>query len=228
MSPMQILVTNDDGIHSPPLLALERALKDLGKVVVVAPDRERSAASHGITLNRSIPFLQVGPNRFAVEGTPADCVITAILRILNEAPTLVVSGVNCGTNVGTDIHYSGTVGAASEAALQGIPAIAVSAHSGADFVSAAQVGARIAAQVLEEGLPPDVILNVNYPQNWNGAFRLTRQGLRPGEPLADREALSLGFVSITPLHINRTAEHHFDHFENAFLPLLREGVGKLL
>jgi 5'-nucleotidase len=206
------LITNDDGINSPQLAALERALADLGRVTVVAPDRERSATSHGITLNQPVPYLQVAPNRFAVEGTPADCVITALLKIMNQPPSLVVSGINCGSNIGTDILYSGTVAAASEAALQGIPAIAVSAHSGADFLSAAQVGARIAAQVLEEGLPPDVILNVNYPLKWNGEFRLTRQGLRSAEPLTDYEALASGFVSISPLHINRTAHGHFDHF----------------
>jgi 5'-nucleotidase len=123
----------------------------------------------------------------------------------------VISGVNRGSNLGIDILYSGTVAAAFEAALQEIPAIAVSAHPRADYTSAAQVAARIAAQVIERGLPPDVILNINYPLEWNGEFRLTRQGRRSPEPLTDCEALGLGYVSISPLHINRTAHTHFDH-----------------
>jgi len=209
-----ILITNDDGIHSPALAALETALAELGNVTVVAPDRERSATSHGITLQRPIRHVRLAPNRYAVEGTPADCVITALMQLLTEPPSLVVAGVNCGSNIGSDILYSGTVAAASEATLQGVPAIAVSAHSGADYALAAEVGARIAAQVLEHGLPQDVILNVNYPLQWNGEFRLTRQGLRAVEPLTDYEALALGYVSISPLHINRTAHKHFDHFSS--------------
>jgi len=134
------------------------------------------------------------------------------MQILSQPPSIVVAGVNCGSNIGSDILYSGTVAAATEARLQGIPAIAVSAHSGANYGLAAEVGARVAAQVLERGLPPDVILNVNYPLEWNGEFRLTRQGLRAVEPLTDYEALALGYVSISPLHINRTAHKHFDHF----------------
>jgi 5'-nucleotidase len=129
-----------------------------------------------------------------------------------QPPSLVISGVNCGSNLGTDILYSGTVAAASEAALQGFPAIAVSAHPASDYASAAQVAARVAARVIEQGLPPDVILNVNFPLEWNGEFRLTRQGRRVAEPLTDYEALSLGYVSISPLQINRTAHTHFDHF----------------
>ena len=208
----QILITNDDGINSPALAALENALADLGEVTVVAPDRERSATSHGITLERPVRSQQLAKNRFAIEGTPADCVIAALMQILSQAPAIVVAGVNCGSNIGSDILYSGTVAAATEARLQGIPAIAVSAHSGSNYELAAEVGARIAAQVLERGLPPDVILNVNYPLEWNGEFRLTRQGLRAVEPLTDYEALAMGYVSISPLHINRTAHKHFDHF----------------
>src|SRR5262245_55532567 len=208
----QILITNDDGIESPALEALEAALSTIGHVTVVAPDRERSATSHGITLDRPVPYQRLAPNRFAVQGTPADCVISALLRIFPQPPSLVISGVNLGSNIGSDILYSGTVAAASEAALQGIPAIAVSAHSRADYVSAAAVAARIAEQVLEHGLPPDVILNVNYPLEWNGEFRLTRQGRRAPEPLTDYEALVMGYVSISPLQINRTAHNHFEHF----------------
>jgi len=222
----RILITNDDGIESPALEALEAALFAIGHVTVVAPDRERSATSHGITLNQPVPYQQLAPNRFAVQGTPADCIISA-LRMFPEPPSLVISGVNRGSNLGSDILYSGTVAAASEAALQGVPAIAVSAHSRADYASAAAVAARIAAQVLEHGLPPDVILNVNYPFEWNGEFRLTRQGRRSPEPLTDYEALALGYVSICPLQINRTAHMHFEHFTgwtDQLCAVLRDGV----
>jgi 5'-nucleotidase len=219
---LSILITNDDGIHSPALASLEAAVRHLGTVTVVAPDRERSATSHGITLDESVRYQQLTANRFAVSGTPADCVIVALMRILEKPPDLVISGVNRGHNLGTDILYSGTVAAAFEAASQGIPAIAVSAHAGADHVSAAQVAARVAAEVLERGLPPDVILNVNYPLEWNGEFRLTRQGRRSAEPLTDYEAMKLGCVSISPLQLNRTAHVHFEHFSSWAERLLLE------
>jgi 5'-nucleotidase len=242
----EILVTNDDGIQSPALEALELALADLGHVTIVAPDREMSATSHCITLNQPLRYHQVGPNRFAVQGTPSDCVILAALRILKVRPSLVISGVNRGANVGDDISYSGTVAAAFEGALQGIPSIAVSTHArdNPDYVPAAQVAARIAAKVLEDGLPPNVILNVNYPERWNGAARLTRQGRvarknvlvenldprgrdyfwlheelhstaeRPNlaDPLTDSEAIASGYVSISPLQIDRTAHSYFNQF----------------
>ena len=122
----EILVTNDDGIRSPALEALEITLADLGHVTVVAPDREMSATSQCITLNQPLRYHQVAPNRYAVQGTPSDCVILASLRILKERPALVISGINRGANIGDDIAYSGTVAAAFEAALQGIAGIAIS------------------------------------------------------------------------------------------------------
>lgn len=232
----QILITNDDGIQSPALGALDAALSDLGQVTVVAPVREMSATSHCITINQPLRYHQLGPNRFAVQGTPADCVILASLRILKAPPALVISGVNCGANVGDDISYSGTVAAAFEAALQGIPAIAIStyAHENPEFIGAAQVAARIAALILQDGLPPDVILNVNYPQKWNGEFRLTCQGRKAGKRVlvdnldlhedlhhehentagTDFDAIAAGYVSITPLQINRTAQRYIERFSS--------------
>ena len=206
----QILITNDDGIESPALKALEAAVSHLGRVTVVAPDRERSAASHCITLDELVVYKEIAPNRFAVQGTPVDCVITALIRILDQPPSIVISGVNRGLNVGNDILYSGTVAAASEAVMQGIPAIAIS--TARDYKAAAGVAAHVVARVLQEGLPPDVLLNVNYPEIWNGEFRLTRQGRRSADPLTDCEALGSGYVSICPLQINRTAHAHFEHF----------------
>src|SRR4051794_22154140 len=193
----EILITNDDGIHSPGLEALAAALSNVGQVTVVAPDRERSAASHGITLSEPVTYHQIGERRFAVQGTPADCVIIALMQVMPRPPSLVVSGVNRGLNLGHDILFSGTVAAATEAVLQGIPAIAVSAHF--NYKSAAEVAAQLAARVLTEGLPPDVLLNVNHPRIWNGECRLTRQGRRSPEPKTDHEALAAGYVSISPL-----------------------------
>src|SRR5262249_39896876 len=198
----EILITNDDGIEAPGLEALANALTRVGRLTVVAPDRERSAASHGITVFEPVVYHQIGDRRFAVQGTPPDCVITAVMQIMTERPSLVVSGINCGLNVGHDIFYSGTVAAATEAVLHGIPAIAVSAHS--DFKAAAEVACQLASRVLAEGLPPDVLLNVNHPRKWNGECRLTRQGRRSPEPSTDHEALASGYVSICPLHINRS------------------------
>ena len=214
----EILITNDDGIESPALAALEAAVSHLGRVTVVAPDRERSAASHCITVREAVVYHQIGANRFAVQGTPVDCVIVALMEIMKIPPSLVISGVNRGLNVGDDILYSGTVAAATEAVLQGIPALAVSASAvePPEYAPAAEVAARIAARVLEEGLPADILLNVNYPRDWNGEFRLTRQGRRMAPPdnghLTDYEAMAAGYVSICPLQINRTAHAHFEHF----------------
>ena len=122
----KILVTNDDGVASPALGILERALKRLGHPTIVVPDREMSATSHSITLNRPLRYQQLAGNKFAVDGTPADCVILSCLRILREPPDLLVSGINRGKNVGDSILYSGTIAAAFEGALQEIPSIAVS------------------------------------------------------------------------------------------------------
>ncbi len=178
----RILITNDDGIASPALKELEIALGDLGRVTVVAPDREMSATSHSITLNRPLRFHQLAANRFSVDGTPADCVILASLRILKSRPHLLVSGINRGKNVGDSVMYSGTLAAAFEGALQGIPGIAVSLEYGEsmDFRPAAEFIAVLAHRVLEEGLPPGVVLNVNFPTVWNGRVLLTRQGQHEG------------------------------------------------
>jgi 5'-nucleotidase len=178
-----ILITNDDGIHAPALAALERGLKHLGRIWVVAPDREMSAQSHAITLNRPLRYHGAGPGRFAVDGTPADCVILACLRILDRKPDLLVSGINRGRNVGDSVLYSGTIAAASEGALQGIPSIAVSQEYSdrMDYTLAAELTAVIAHRVVEDGLPHGVVLNLNVPVGWNGGVVLTRQGEKAGK-----------------------------------------------
>src|SRR5499426_338224 len=137
--PPVILVTNDDGVHAAGLAALAAALEDLGDVYVVAPDREQSAVGHALTLHRPLRVDQIGERRFAVNGTPSDCVNLGVLGLLPEPPALVVSGINHGSNLGDDVTYSGTVSAAMEGTLLGVPSMAVSLASGGDFEEAARV-----------------------------------------------------------------------------------------
>jgi 5'-nucleotidase len=163
---MKILVTNDDGIHAPGILSLAEALRKVGEVAVVAPDRERSAVGHALTLHHPLRALQMGPDIFAVDGTPTDCVNLGIHNLLSFKPDIVVSGINRGANLGDDVTYSGTVAAAMEATLMGIPAFAVSLATqgmGTHYNSAAEFAARLACQIHEKGLPNDTFLNVNVP-----------------------------------------------------------------
>jgi 5'-nucleotidase len=180
-----ILVSNDDGIASAGLAALAAALETAGEVVVVAPDREQSACSHALTLHRPLRIDEVALGRYAVDGTPTDCVYLAINAILKERrPALLVSGINRGANLGDDVTYSGTVSAAMEGTLLGVPSMAMSliGRGAFDFTIAADVAARLARWVLTHGLPPDTLLNVNVPQEFEGAapraLVLTRMGRR--------------------------------------------------
>ncbi len=179
-----ILVSNDDGVHSEGIVVLADVLRELGEVVVVAPDRERSAVSHSLTLHRPLRVEELGPGRYAVDGTPTDCVNLAVNGIVTRRPALVVSGINKGANLGDDVTYSGTVSAALEGTLLGIPALAISLL-GRDrycFEVAARFAARLARWVIERGLPPDTLLNVNVPAPADGqpvrGFALTRMGRR--------------------------------------------------
>jgi 5'-nucleotidase len=179
-----ILVSNDDGIHSAGITALADALAGLGEVVIVAPDRERSAVSHALTLHRPLRVEELGPARFAIDGTPTDCVNLAVNGILKRRPALVVSGINKGANLGDDVTYSGTVSAAMEGTLLGIPSLAISliGREGFQFDAAAVFSARLAGWVIERGLPADTLLNVNVPAAGEGppirGFALTRMGRR--------------------------------------------------
>jgi 5'-nucleotidase len=166
-----ILCSNDDGIHAAGLRTLVRRLGDLGEVIVVAPDRERSATSHAFTLDRPLRCEEVEPGFFAVDGTPADCVYIGLLKLCKERPKLVVSGINHGFNLGSDVFYSGTVAGAVEAALRDVPAIAVSLewargmrHQPEQFQPAAEFVHALARATLAEGLPTGTLLNVNVPQ----------------------------------------------------------------
>jgi 5'-nucleotidase len=179
-----ILVSNDDGIHSAGLAALVDAMAKVGEVVVVAPDREQSACSHALTLHRPLRIDEIAPGRWMVDGTPTDCVNLGVNGILPARPSLLVSGINKGANLGDDVTYSGTVSAAMEGTLLGIPSIAVSLIGRGTFAFEAAAGfaGRLAAWVLAKGLPPDTLLNVNVPQPAAGAtlrgVRLTRMGRR--------------------------------------------------
>lgn len=179
---MLILVTNDDGVRSPGIRALAAALKDLGRVVVVAPDRNRSAVGHALTLERPLRAEEIKPDVFAVDGTPTDCINLGIHGLLQQAPDLVVSGINSGSNVGDDITYSGTVCAAMEASLMGLPAFAVSLDCRkfvpTDLTLAANFSRQIADHIIRDGLPPDTFLNVNVPAGGYRGVQLTRQGKR--------------------------------------------------
>ena len=167
---MRILITNDDGVYAPGLAALYQSLKAEHQVVIAAPETEQSAVGHAITLSDPIKVRPLGPPQgfegWAVYGTPADCVKLALSQLLDYTPELVVSGINRGSNTGFNLLYSGTVSAASEAALLGVPSIAVSLDShdvNADFSFAGQVACRVAALLPQWNLPPATPLNVNVP-----------------------------------------------------------------
>jgi 5'-nucleotidase len=177
-----ILVTNDDGVYSPGLRALAGAMATLGEAVIVAPDRNRSAVGHALTLEHPLRAQEIEPGIFAVDGTPTDCVNLGIHGLIMQRPDLVVSGINSGSNMGDDITYSGTVSAALEASLMGIPSIAVSldasVFSESDLLVATRFVVSLAGQVMKKGLPPDTFLNVNIPSGSCRGVKITRQGKR--------------------------------------------------
>jgi len=229
-----VLVSNDDGIRAAGIQALAAALSDLGEVWVVAPDREQSAVSHALSLHRPLRADRVADRQYAVDGTPTDCIILAMSKILPEKPALLVSGINHGGNMCEDVSYSGTVSAAIEGTLLGIPSIAISlvTRGAADFTPAATFANRLAKSVLAEGMAPDTLLNVNVPaiENIRG-YVVTRQGKRRyGEAIvenvdprgrtyywiggddlgymqaegSDCTAVESGYISVTPLHMDMT------------------------
>jgi len=165
---MKILITNDDGIGAPGINALAEALSTVAEIAVVAPDRERSAVSHSLTLHHPLRALLLAPGRFSVDGTPTDCVNLGIHSLLDFQPDLVVSGINRGANLGDDVTYSGTVAAALEATLMGIPAFAISLVSKdeeSDYSNAARFALKLALLLSKNGLPRDTFLNVNVPDS---------------------------------------------------------------
>jgi 5'-nucleotidase len=229
-----ILLTNDDGIEAQGLRTLEECIQELGEAVIVAPDRERSAVSHGLTLHSPLELRQVRDKRFELNGTPADCVMYALAHVLTARPDLVISGINHGANLGDDIMYSGTVAAAREASKRGIASLAVSQayddnpirfDKGKKFIR--DLVKTMLAQQFDGGL----CLNVNIPVKRIRGVKITRQGCALHFPhfnsfnpvveggsshpdiVADRnrsaipldyEAISDHFISVTPLQRDQT------------------------
>ncbi|ORJ63591.1 5'/3'-nucleotidase SurE [Geothermobacter hydrogeniphilus] len=184
---MFILITNDDGIQSPGIICLADELSTLGEIVVVAPDRERSAVGHALTLHAPLRADEIRSGWYAVDGMPTDCVNLGIHGLIKRTPDLVVSGINRGGNLGDDITYSGTVAAAMEATLMGVPAFAISLVEGpygyADFKPAARVAHGLSRLIATHGLPRDTFFNVNVPPGDPGEAVITRQGKRRYEDL---------------------------------------------
>ena len=235
---MIVLVTNDDGIHAPALRRLKDELAPLGRVVIVAPDRDQSATSHSLTLHRPFRIHHHEDDVYSVDGTPTDCVVTAYHGLLEAPPDMVISGINHGPNMGEDVFYSGTVAAAIEGTLQGAPSLAVSlvTRELADFVEPARFTARLVRRVMEHGLPPRQLLNVNLPHRpWDRirGVAITRLGSRVyrdtlirkvdprgrnyywiggDEPIwepregTDFVAVEAGYVSVTPMRLDLTDE----------------------
>jgi len=188
---MHILVTNDDGVYASGLLALAQEMRTLGQVSILAPDRNWSASGHVKTMDRPLRVKEVtladGTPALATDGAPSDSVALALLGVVKEKIDLVVSGINPNENIGHDVTYSGTVTAAMEAVIGGVPGIAFSLNSPEDkrlpldYSTAAAVARRVAGKILAEGLPEGVLLNVNVPylklEEIKG-FMITRQGLR--------------------------------------------------
>jgi 5'-nucleotidase len=231
----RILVTNDDGVRSEGIKALAAALEPLGEVWVVAPTKEASAIGHALTLYHPLRVERLAERRFAVDGTPTDCVNIAVTVILKALPDLVVSGINKGYNLGDDVTYSGTVSGALEAALLGIPGIAVSLRATRgeyDFGPSARAAAAVADTVLRRPLPSRTFLNINVPKGEPKGYRVTALARRnhitsvserhdpKGRPYywigegqdewvpqdrSDYQAVRDGYVSVTPLQPDLTA-----------------------
>ena len=233
---MEILVTNDDGIHAAGLRALASALRPLGHVTVIAPDREQSAASHALTLHRPLRIKKVEQDVLSVDGTPTDCVLLGVHGFLKQKPDLVVSGINHGPNMGNDTSYSGTVAAAVEGTFLGIPSVALSLATWeeADFAPAGAVARDLVRTFLQHGIHPGMCISVNIPPIPREAMkgvRVTRLGKRvfrdvivektdprgklyywiggedptwESDELSDFNAVSEGYVSVTPLQLELT------------------------
>jgi 5'-nucleotidase len=217
-----ILLTNDDGIDSNGLFALYKELKKIGEVVVVAPHIERSAVGHAITISDPIRVIEFNrPDKFhgfAISGTPADCVKIGINKIMHKAPDIVVSGINHGANTATNVLYSGTVSAATESVIMGVPSIASSLTSfdhKADMSFAAEFTGRLVKMVLEKKLPPNTLLNLNIPSGPKSHIKgveITRQGSgRYEESFEQRFDLSgRAYYWLTGKKMNLDTEHDID------------------
>ncbi|MDP7565180.1 MAG: 5'/3'-nucleotidase SurE [Candidatus Marinimicrobia bacterium] len=194
MNNPNILITNDDGIHASGIYALWEAMSQIGRVTVVAPNTEKSAVGHAITISDPIRIQEItrhgGFEGYSVNGTPADCVKVAFYSIMDDKPDLIVSGINMGANIGTNILYSGTVSAANLGTMKGIPSIAYSLDTirNGDFTASKPITQKVAKKVLENGMPKGTLLNVNIPncdKNDIQGFRVTKQGTEFWEDLLE-------------------------------------------
>lgn len=176
-------LTNDDGVNADGLRALSAGLQKLGRPFIIAPDRDNSAASHSLTLQRPLTVKRVAPDMFSVDGTPADCVTLGLTKVLSRKPSILVSGINPGPNLGHDISYSGTVSAAREGAIRGVSSIAVSMAGEPPFHydDAVSFVCQLTENIIKDGLPADCLLNINIPnipQNKIAGIKITHQGSR--------------------------------------------------
>lgn len=245
MAKPRILVTNDDGYTSEGIQVLADALEGIGEIWVVAPNREQSAVSHALTLDRPLRIERLGTRRISVDGTPTDCVAVAMSSLIEgRGPDLVVSGINFGFNMGADVHYSGTVSAAFEGVILGVPAMAVSlgVGEGLSFHIAAKFARELAQWILDNGLPSETLLNVNVPVGAPIGVKLTRLGVRRytegvieetdprgrkiywigggkpvWEPIPDTDfhEVASGYVSVTPLHLDMTDSRSLDRMRES-------------
>jgi len=238
-----ILITNDDGINAPGLDTLYQAVKDIGKVYVVAPATDQSAASHSFTLRKPIKICNIKNRWFSVEGTPTDCVLIAHHAIIKKSIDLIISGINNSPNLGDDVLYSGTVAAAIEGAILGIPAMAVSyLKEGINAELAIRLISNLASHLLKYGLPKKTLLNINIPSVEIKGIKVTGLGKRIYNDMAikikgpsnevtytidgemgfepkrgsDFEAVYEGYFSITPLHLDMTHYRELARFRKIF------------
>jgi 5'-nucleotidase len=188
MSERLILLTNDDGLWAPGIAALARVASRFGRVVTVAPDRNRSAISSALSLHNILRLNEVGPGRYACDGTPVDCVLLGVCEVLDRRPDWVLSGINHGFNLGEDVFYSGTVGAAFEGRLQGARAAAFSIHPGGNLEEGEPWIGRFLERWEAMELPANRIWNVNLPKGEPRGFRLTGQDSRAYHDLVERRA----------------------------------------
>jgi 5'-nucleotidase len=227
----KILITNDDGIEAEGLVCLEEHLQGLAELTIVAPDRERSAVSHGLTIRSPLNIQKNKENHYILNGTPADCIIYALHHLFDTLPDLVISGINHGANLSDDIMYSGTVAAAREASFQGVPALAISQaydDKPIRFRAGAEFARTLVEMMLSRAPQSTYFFNVNIPVKRIRGVKITRQGcsnnfrhynsldeeseFRTAKPLAEREseimldyhAVHDQYVSITPLHRDQT------------------------
>ena len=243
---LYILVTNDDGVRAEGIKNLRAAMEEMGKVIVVAPDQQQSASSHALTLSDPLRIDWLDDSTIAVDGTPTDCVLVAMRGLLERKPDLLISGINHGPNLGDDVTYSGTVAAAFEGTLLDIPSIAISVAAWHDckFDAARRFAKTVVSNVLEHGLAPNTLLNVNVPScaaEGVTGVRVTKLGKRVyrdvivkkkdprgrdyywiggSDPVwepeggTDFEAIEQNCISVTPLQLDLTDYDQLDAVKN--------------